>query len=71
MHMPVIRNTTNIIIHTTQELHTLYKRSMELHPKFHFRKYFYYIVQLIYQLSFFRTYNLLKSKYINICLNIV
>ena len=62
MPMLVIKNTTNNTIYTMQELHTFYKHSVELHLKFHykafhFHQYFYYILQLIYQLSFFYTYN--------------
>ena len=69
MHMLVIKNTINSTIYTTQELHThsmeLHSRelysmelhSMELYIKFHFHKYLHYILQLIYRLFFFCTYN--------------
>ena len=61
-HMLVIKNTTNNTVYTMQELHAFLKHLMKLHPidlylKFHFHKYFRYILQLIYQLSFFYTYN--------------
>ena len=67
MHMLVIKNTTNNTIYTMQELHKHYKHSMELHLKelrskshykaFHFQQCFHYILQLIYQLFFFCTFN--------------
>ena len=52
--MLVIKNTANNTMH---KLHTFYKHLMELnlmglYLKFHFHKYFYYILQLIYQRLF-------------------
>ena len=37
--------------------HLMELNLMELYLKFHFHKYFYYNLQLIYQLDFFCTYN--------------
>ena len=59
--MLVIKNTTINAMCTMQELHT-FKHSMELHLmelylNFHFHEHFHYILQLIYQLFFFYTYN--------------
>ena len=67
-----MKNIANNTMYIVQELYTFYKHSMELHltelylmklhPSFHYKafhshQYFYYILQLIYQLSFFYTYN--------------
>ena len=62
----VIKNTTINTIYTVKELHTFLHSTelqpielllMELYLKFHFHKYFHYILQLTYQLFFFYTYN--------------
>ena len=67
--MLVMKNIANNTMYIAQELHTFFKKHsmelhlmelylMKLHPKFyykafHFHQYFHYILQLIYQLSFF------------------
>ena len=63
MHILVIKNTQIILYIPCKNYIFSYKHSMELHLKFHykafhFREYFHYILQLIYQLFFFYTYNL-------------
>ena len=62
MHM-LIKNTTNNTIYIPCKNYTIFcKQSkelylMELYLKFRFHKYFHYILQLIYQLLFFYSYN--------------
>ena len=63
MDMLIIKSTTSNTIYTMQELYMpFYKHSMELHlmfhyKAFHFHQYFNCILQLIYQLFLFYTYN--------------
>ena len=63
-----MQSTANNTMYIVQELHTFHKHSMELysmklrpkfhHKEFHFHQYFHYILQLIYQLTFFYNYSL-------------
>ena len=61
--MFIIKNTTNNTIYIPCKNYILFNKHlmelnlMELYLKFHFHKYFYYILQFIYQLDFFCTYN--------------
>ena len=49
--MLIIKNRVNNTMLRVQELHTIH---LKLHyQSFHFHQYFYYILQLIYQLTFF------------------
>ena len=63
MHMLVIKNAINNAIYIQRKDYIPFYKLLielhltELHLKFHFHKYFHYILQLINQLFFFYTYN--------------
>ena len=56
------KNIANSTMYTVQELHFFYNRSMRSHLKFHYETFYFhqcfqYILQVIYQLICFCTYN--------------